>query len=53
MPPTLYVIFLLLFAALAFGWFYWQRAKSRSADATTTKTTTESTDSTSSDTPPS
>ena len=49
MPPTLYVIFLLLFAALAFGWFYWQRAKARSADAK--KATTESADSTSSDTP--
>ena len=22
-------LFLLLFAALAFGWFYWQRAKAR------------------------
>jgi predicted negative regulator of RcsB-dependent stress response len=32
MPQTLIVIFLLMFAVLAFGWFYWQRAKSRSTD---------------------
>lgn len=25
------VIFLLFFAVLAFGWFYWQRAKARDA----------------------
>ena len=25
------VIFLLFFAILAFGWFYWQRAKARDA----------------------
>jgi HAMP domain-containing protein len=30
MPQTLVVIFLLFFAILAFAWFYWQRAKSRS-----------------------
>jgi HAMP domain-containing protein len=36
MPQTLIVIFLLFFAMLAFAWFYWQRAKSR------TVTTTES-----------
>jgi predicted negative regulator of RcsB-dependent stress response len=30
MPQTFIVIFLLFFAVLAFGWFYWQRAKSRS-----------------------
>ncbi len=29
MPTELTVIFLLFFAVLAFGWFYWQRAKSR------------------------
>lgn len=31
MPTTLIIIFLLLFAALAFGWFYLQRAKARSS----------------------
>ncbi len=31
MPQTLIVIFLLFFAVLAFGWFYWQRAKARTA----------------------
>jgi predicted negative regulator of RcsB-dependent stress response len=31
MPQTLIVIFLLFFAVLAFGWFYWQRAKARDA----------------------
>jgi len=35
MPETLIVIFLLFFAVLAFGWFYWQRAKSRSVEVTT------------------
>ena len=29
MPQAYIVIFLLFFAVLAFGWFYWQRAKSR------------------------
>ncbi len=29
MPTELTVIFLLFFAVLAFGWFYWQRAKNR------------------------
>ena len=29
MPQALIVIFLLFFAVLAFGWFYWQRAKAR------------------------
>jgi len=37
MPTDLIVIFLLMFAVLAFGWFYWQRAKGRS---TTTPTVT-------------
>jgi predicted negative regulator of RcsB-dependent stress response len=32
MPQTLIVIFLLFFAVLAFGWFYWQRAKARDAE---------------------
>jgi hypothetical protein len=31
------VIFLLLFAVLAFGWFYLQRAKARTAGDSTTK----------------
>ena len=38
MPTELIVIFLLFIAALAFGWFYLQRAKART---TTTVTTTE------------
>ena len=51
MPQELIVIFLLLFAALAFGWFYWQRAKGRSVTSTTATTATteqpaETTDST-------
>lgn len=29
MPPELYLVFLLLIAALAFGWFYIKRAKTR------------------------
>ncbi|MEO6578926.1 MAG: hypothetical protein ABIO99_08535 [Candidatus Limnocylindria bacterium] len=29
MPQNLIVIFLLFIAVLAFGWFYWQRAKAR------------------------
>ena len=40
MPQALIVIFLLFFAVLAFGWFYWQRAKARS----TTTTSADSTD---------
>jgi Flp pilus assembly protein TadG len=28
------IIFLLFFAVLAFGWFYWQRAKARDAGTT-------------------
>ena len=40
MPQAYIVIFLLFFAALAFAWFYLQRAKSR------TNTTAESVDST-------
>ena len=48
MPQTLIVIFLLFFAVLAFGWFYWQRAKGRSITTTTSASAepTESTDST-------
>jgi predicted negative regulator of RcsB-dependent stress response len=44
MPQTVIVIFLLFFAVLAFGWFYWQRAKTRDAakqshvDSTTSHT---------------
>ena len=34
-PTILIIIFLLFFAVLAFGWFYWQRAKARAADETT------------------
>lgn len=29
MPENLIIIFLLFIAVLAFGWFYWQRAKAR------------------------
>ena len=32
MPQTLIIIFLLFFAVLAFGWFYWQRAKARTVE---------------------
>ena len=47
MPQTLIVIFLLLFAVLAFGWFYWQRAKTRRSDTiVTTRDPNEPTDST-------
>ena len=35
MPEAYIVIFLLFFAVLAFGWFYWQRAKART-DTTAT-----------------
>ena len=31
MQQAFIVIFLLFFAVLAFGWFYWQRAKARDA----------------------
>ena len=33
-PTILIIIFLLFFAVLAFGWFYWQRAKARTAGET-------------------
>lgn len=48
MPQALIVVFLLFFAVLAFGWFYWQRAKARSAPGTTAtaEPTPEPTDST-------
>jgi predicted negative regulator of RcsB-dependent stress response len=47
MPTQLIVVFLLFFAVLAFGWFYWQRAKSRDTNtAVTTSTPKEPTDST-------
>ena len=48
MPTELTVVFLLFFAVLAFGWFYWQRAKDRSAPSTpaTTEQPAETTDST-------
>ena len=39
MPQALIVIFLLFFAVLAFGWFYWQRAKARSANTTSADST--------------
>ena len=35
MPQALIIIFLLFFAVLAFGWFYWQRAKARATDVAT------------------
>lgn len=41
MPQELIVIFLLFFAVLAFGWFYWQRAKARDAGTTVTETRAE------------
>ncbi|HEX5040059.1 MAG TPA: hypothetical protein VFW95_08000 [Candidatus Limnocylindria bacterium] len=31
MPTAYIVIFMLFFAVLAAGWFYWQRAKTRDA----------------------
>ena len=34
-PTWLIVIFLLFFAVLAYGWFYWQRAKARAATGET------------------
>ena len=43
MPQALIVVFLLFFAVLAFGWFYWQRAKARDA-ASATATTSQGTD---------
>jgi predicted negative regulator of RcsB-dependent stress response len=46
MPQTLIVIFLLFFAVLAFGWFYWQRAKARSTTDTSASTEAETTDTT-------
>jgi hypothetical protein len=46
MPQTLIVIFLLMFAVLAFGWFYWQRAKGRSTTTTAAVEPTEPTDTT-------
>ena len=39
MPQALIVIFLLFFAVLAFGWFYWQRAKARGTSSTAVKGT--------------
>jgi hypothetical protein len=41
MPQALIVIFLLFFAVLAFGWFYWQRAKARAAANTSSTESTE------------
>jgi len=47
MPTELIVVFLLMFAVLAFGWFYWQRAKARGTDTVVTTTEpTEPTDTT-------
>jgi predicted negative regulator of RcsB-dependent stress response len=34
-PTILIIIFMLFFAVLAFGWFYWQRAKARAAGEST------------------
>jgi len=45
MPQTLIVIFLLFFAVLAFGWFYWQRAKARTVEQTPAEAPQEPTDS--------
>ena len=44
MPQALIVIFLLFFAVLAFGWFYWQRAKARDAATGSQADGTASTD---------
>jgi predicted negative regulator of RcsB-dependent stress response len=44
MPQAVIVIFLLFFAVLAFGWFYWQRAKTRDAAKSTQADATSSTD---------
>jgi lipopolysaccharide export system protein LptC len=44
MPQELIVIFLLFFAVLAFGWFYWQRAKARDAGGSTAVATDEAPD---------
>ena len=41
MPQALIVVFLLFFAVLAFGWFYWQRAKARDAAKTSSADSTE------------
>ena len=46
MPTELIVVFLLLFAVLAFGWFYWQRAKGRPTTTTVTTEPAEPTDTT-------
>lgn len=46
MPQALIVVFLLFFAVLAFGWFYWQRAKTRAANTTAASEQPEPTDST-------
>ena len=42
MPQALIFIFLLFFAVLAFGWFYWQRAKARDAGKSASTESTES-----------
>jgi Flp pilus assembly protein TadG len=44
MPQAVIVIFLLFFAVLAFGWFYWQRAKARDAAAGPAAATSQGTD---------
>jgi hypothetical protein len=44
MPQAVIVIFLLFFAVLAFGWFYWQRAKTRDAAKDSPADATTSTD---------
>ena len=41
MPQAYIVIFLLFFAVLAFGWFYWQRAKARTVVDTTVEQRTD------------
>jgi predicted negative regulator of RcsB-dependent stress response len=46
MPQALILVFLLFFAVLAFGWFYWQRAKTRTASTTAASEPAETTDST-------
>jgi hypothetical protein len=46
MPQSLIVIFLLFFAILAFGWFYWQRAKTRTNPTPALTTPAETADTT-------
>ena len=44
MGQELIIIFLLFFAVLAFGWFYWQRAKARTETTVTMTKPAEATE---------